>query len=565
MEVIDFDFDEPQPAIRLRPYQERMRSDIHAAFEKFNRVLAEACTGAGKTTLFAIITKDFVAKGGKVLVIVNRERLVNQAAGRIRKETGLEVDIEMAGENASPYAPVVVASVQTLMRVNRLTSFADNHFALVIADESHHALAAGWLRILNYFHYGSQSLQENWLPPEPGIPYEAKCKVLGVTATPDEKLGQFFEYAIDPYLLLQAVADGWLVKPVAKSIPLKIDLKGLRPGRTINGSDLKAEEVSEKLIPVIEALAEQIALLAADRKTIAFTPSVKCAQLLNEAVKRHGLNGIFVSGECLDVDEKTEAFVKAGKGTVLANCCLYCEGADFPDVDCVVVARATKSRAFFRQMVGRGTRVLPGIVDHLATPEERRAAIAASAKPDLLILDPLWISDRIPICDAFDLVTDKPEIKERMKEGGDGDLEEAEARAERDLIAALAKEARKHARRQARTIDPLAHAVSLGDSALADWKPETKWDLDPMTPGQRDFLEKQGVATDKIKYKGLASKIINRLLARMKMHLATPRQLSLMAQLGLDEQTCAVLTAEQATAAIDAALKERRMSNEIPA
>lgn len=558
LEVEDIDFgDEVAPSIRLRPYQQRMRDDIHLAFTKFNRVLAEAATGTGKTSLFGVITKDNAAQSGKTLVIVNRERLVRQAADRIRKETGLEVEIEMADEHASPYAPVVVASVQTLMRINRLTSFADNHFTLAVADECHHSLAAGWLRVLSYFHFGAESLAENWTQPEPGFPYEPKCKVLGVTATPDDKLGQFFEHAIDPYLLLEAVHDGWLVKPIAKSVPLKVDLKGLRAGRTINGSDLKAEEVAEKLIPVIEALAEQIAEIAADRKTIAFTPSVQCARLLNEAVKRHGLNGIFVSGECLDVDEKTEAFVKAGRGTVLSNCALYCEGADFPDVDCVVIARATKSRAFYRQMVGRGTRVLPGIVDGLQTADERRAAIAASAKPNLLILDPLWISDRIPICDAYDLVTDRPEIKEIMEKEGVTDLEEGEKKAERDLIAALAKEARKHARRQARTIDPLAFAASLGDSALANWQPETKWDTDPITAGQADFLRKQGIDPTPIKYKGLAQKIIGRVLLRMKTGLATPRQLSFLAQLGFTEDQTATMTQAQATAAIDAAKKAK--------
>lgn len=557
MLVEDIDFGDGPPAIRLRPYQERMRAEIHEGFRKYGRILAEAATGTGKTSLFAVITKDNVDAGGKTLVIVNRERLVNQAADRIRRETGLPVEIEMAGESASPYAPVVVASVQTLMRVNRLTSFADTHFSLVIADECHHALAAGWLRVLHYFHYGAQSLVDGWEPPPEGIPYEAKCRVLGVTATPDEKLGQFFQHAIKPYLLLQAVADGWLVKPIAKSIPLNVDLKGLRAGRTVNGSDLRPEDVTEKLIPVIEALAKQIAEVAADRKTIAFTPSVQCARLLNEAVIRNGLNGIFVSGECLDVDEKTEAFVRAGRGTVLSNCALYCEGADFPDVDCVVIARATKSVAFYRQMVGRGTRVLPGVVDGLETAEERRAAIAASAKPELLIVDPLWISDRIPICDAYDLVTDKAEIKERMKESGDVDLEESEKKAERDLIAALAKEARKHARRQARTIDPLAHAVSLGDAALASWTPEAKWDMDPITEGQADFLRKHGVNPDPLKYKGLAQKVIGRLIMRMKTGLATPRQLEFLAKLGFPEDKAATMTIEQATSAIDAAKKEK--------
>jgi len=561
MEVEDFEveFDSPSTGIILRDYQERQRQQIHKAWaDGYGRVLAEGATGTGKTTLFAAIARDNYNAGGKTLIIVNRERLVNQAAGRIRKETGLEVDIEMAGQHASPHSSIVVASVQTLMRVGRLTGFSDDHFSFVIADECHHSLAAGWRRILCYFHFGAQSLAEDWLMPEPGIPYEMKALILGVTATPDDDLGEIFQYAIDPYLLLQAVSDGWLVKPTMKSMALKIDLKGLRTGRSTNGSDFKPEDISEKLIPVIEALAQQIAEHASDRKTVAFTPSVECARMLADAVERQGLRGIFVSGECLDVDEKTEAFVTAGTGTVLCNCALYVEGADFPDVNCVVVARATKSRGFYRQMVGRGTRVLPGVVDGLPTPAERRAAIAASAKPDLLILDPLWIHERIEICEAYDLVTDKPAVKEAMKSAANPDLEEGERQAERDMLAALAKEARKHARKAAKTIDPLALAVSLGDAALANYVPENKWESEKPTPGQLQFIEKQGMKTDGITSKGLASKVIGRLLTRMKSHLATPQQLSLMKQLGLDEETCATLTIQEATATIDATLKAKR-------
>lgn len=569
MEVIDFDFDEPQPPLKfaLRGRQQEWVDALETDLQTLSRLLVVAPGGVGKSTVFAALAARFHAKGKRSLVLSNRDALVRQTAKRIANETGIEVEIEMGSSTASPYTPIVVASIQTLGRVNRLTSFADEHFGLVVADEAHFSVSEQWQRVLKYFHYGAMSLEEKWTPPIDGT-YEPKGAVVGFTATPDigtrRNLGEFYQKKSVNYSYLDAVREGWLVQPVQRSIPVKIDLRKYKASHTPHGADFRVEDLSEALIPIIEELAEQIAKEAADRKTIAFLPSVQCAKMMQDALSRRGMNSVYVTGECEDGDEKTDLFRSWGKNSVLCNAQIFNFGIDFPDVDCVAWLRATLSKAFYLQGLYRGTRVLPGIIDGLQTAEERRAAIASSAKKDLLILDPLFVSDRIDLLDVYDLFTDKPEVKQRMKETGDLSAEGA-LKAERDFIASLEKEARKHARRQARTIDPLAHAVSLGDSALADWKPETKWDLDPMTPGQRDFLEKQGVATDKIKYKGLASKIINRLLARMKMHLATPRQLSLMAQLGLDEQTCAVLTAEQATAAIDAALKERRMSNEIPA
>lgn len=859
----------PERAFRLRDYQQEWRANVTEDRKTFTRILGVAATGSGKTTLFACVASDeWHLRGKRTLVLENRDKLVRQTAKRIRDETGLEVDIEMADDHASPFAPVVVASVQTLCRDGRLTGFAENHFGLVVSDECfpggvavdgreirdvcigdfvnsfnhnsarvearrvtnvfkapartlvtvtlvngetvsctpehpffsvtqaeyvaanrltcddvvacitrygstnentsssdvrklraafhdqyaapepvcekrhegllhtdmpgclsvenefrengsnqseariekddgkqphgsprkqrenedhssgdgveancprrkrdgadgspaahgvgarvadgngdlhkekgrigipdllqggcresntegrcgggwiqpptpvpeisgrkegqsinffrvdrvevhkqgsgaksdamcrdgfvynlevegnnnyfangilvhncHHSLAKSFSKVLNYFHYGAGSLVTDWIAPVDGqyIPF---AHALGVTATPElgakQSLAEFYQKQSFSYQYLNAVRDGWLVPPVTKNIPLKIDLKGLRTGRTPNGSDFKPGELSERLIPVLEALADQIVAEASDRKGIVFVPSIECARLLADAITRKGLRGIFVSGECLDVDEKTQAFVDAGPGTFLCNACLYVEGADFPDVSCVIPARATKSVGFYKQQIGRGTRVLPGTVDHLPTADLRRAAIAASAKPNLLILDPLWISDRIDLCDAYDLFTDKPEVKAKMKVSGAAPTEATAEQAERDFIKALEKEAKKHARKSARTIDPLAWALSIGDAALANWVPETAWDSNPPTSGQVDFLRKHGIDCANIKYKGLASKIVGRVISRINLGLATASQLDFMHKLGLDEQKCATMTIREASALIDA-------------
>lgn len=566
MPSVEMDFGEPAAGLILRDYQIAAVTKVREGWATYSRQLLDMATGSGKTTIFSAIAAEQWESGRRTLILENRDALVRQTAKRIKDETGLDADIEMAGEHASPFAPVVVASVPTLCRENRLTGFSDEHFGLLVQDEAHHSLAASFQKVVNYFHYGATSLIENWTPPVDGS-YTPKAKLLGVTATPElansRSLGETYQAVAFQYQLIEAVRDGWLVPVLTQNIPLKIDIRGLRPGRTPNGSDLKAEEIAERLVPVLEALAKQICAICADRKTIAFVPSVECARILAAAIDRNGLRGIFVSGQCLDVDEKTEEYRGAGPGTVLCNCALYVEGADFPDTSCVVVSRATKSTGFFRQMIGRGTRVLPGTVDGLATAEERRAAIAASLKPDLLILDPLWVSDRIDLCDAYDLFTDKPEIKERMKAAG-APSEESAREAERDFIKALEKEAKKHARKAARVINPLDWAISLGDAKLASWVPQSPWESNPMTPGQKAFLEKQHVDTSKIQFKGLAQKVIGILLTRMKLNLATPLQLDFMHKLGVDDLRASKLTQAEARAVIDRTLAEKRATAPSP-
>ncbi len=508
------------------------------------------------TTLFAALAARAHQSGLRTLVLENRDRLTRQTADRIRKETGIEVDVEMGDDHASPFAPIVVGSVQTLGRVNRLTSFADNHFGLIVPDEAHFSLAPQWARILRYFHYGAESLEESWKEPAADT-YTPKAKVVGFTATPDigerKNLGEFYQHRSVNYSYLEAVNDGWLVGAEQKSIPVKVDLRKA----TTSGNDLRTSDLSQALVPVIEELAKQVVIEAKNRKTIAFLPSVECARLMTEALNRLGMKAIFVSGECFDADDKTDEFVASGPGTVLCNAVLYTYGVDFPDVDCIAWFRATISRAFYIQGIYRGTRVLPGVIDGLNTAEERKAAIARSKKKKLLILDPLFVSDRIDLLDIYDLSTDKPEVKAAMKAAGDATPAGAE-KAERDFLATLAKEAKKHERKMARTINPIAWALSIGDAALANYVPQAPWESAPPTPGQIGWLKQQRIDTSLIKYKGLANKIITRVRARQDLNLATPHQLSLMHKLGLDEQTCATLTAREASAVIDQRIADKK-------
>jgi len=351
------------------------------------------------------------------------------------------------------------------------------------------------------------------------------------------------------------VNDGWLVPAVAVMEPLPANLKGLRATRTPNGSDYNPTEVAERLIPIIEELAKQIVRLASDRKTMAFMPSINTARMLAEAINRNGLRAIFVSGECLDRDSKTEDFVSHGPGIVLTTAALYTEGFDVPDVDCVF-AGITKSRSYYIQKVGRATRALRGLLDGLNTAEERKAAIAASAKRDFLIIDPFCRIDDIDLCDSYDLFCDKPEVKERMKELGPPSAESAQA-ALRDFVKTLEKEARKAARKKARVIDPLKFALMVGDSLLANYVPETLGDRMPPTPGQIAFLQRQHVDTSKVVCKGYAHKLIGRIMARHSLHKASYEQLKFLKILGLPEDQACELSMAEASATIDA-LKQRR-------
>ena len=81
-----------------------------------------------------------------------------------------------------------------------------------------------------------------------------------------------------------------------------------------------------------------------------------------------------------DERRKVLADFAAGKIQVVCNCGVLTEGFDDPGVEVIIMGRPTKSRSLYSQMVGRSTRPLPGVVDGPETADERKAAIAASAR-----------------------------------------------------------------------------------------------------------------------------------------------------------------------------------------
>jgi hypothetical protein len=139
--------------------------------------------------------------------------------------------------------------------------------------------------------------------------------------------------------------------------------------------------------------------IAEGRPTIVFCASVEHAHHAAELWQQAGYTAAALDGE---TDNRTRYETlrefQDGRLQVLCNCALFTEGMDAPRCACIVHLRPTKSWNLYVQMTGRGTRTLPGIVDGLLEPDERRAAIAASDKRDCIVLDMVDISGTHELC-----------------------------------------------------------------------------------------------------------------------------------------------------------------------
>lgn len=503
-----------------RGYQVTCHENIEAAWaEELKRLLVVMATGTGKTCLFSMVADRVVATGGRVLILAHTDELITQAVEKLHMVSSIRAGIEKAERRGSRHDSVVVSSIQTLSRPIRLLGWAKDHFSLIIFDEAHRAASASWGKILAHF---------------------SNANFIGVTATPDrgdeKSLGEIFQKCVFDYGLIEAVRDGYLVRPVAQTIPLNVDMRGVKLKKGADGSDLDPAEVARRLDPFLEEIATKLILHAGNRKTLIYLPSVDTAIALAKKMQSRGVSADFVSGDrerCPDRLFRMERFRQGGI-QFLANCSLLIEGFDDPSISCIAPLRATRIRSLLAQMFGRATRPLPGLVDGLATADERRAAIAASAKPDALLLDFLFLTDRLDLARPAHVIASKPEVAKEMLKQPNGDLLDAEEQAERDLLLSLATEAARHKKKTGRLFDPLAVAISAGEESLRDYKPEQAWEAMPVTDDQAQRLRALGGDPDKCPDSGAAARVLTSLTRRRDAGLCTPKQMLFLKKMGID-------------------------------
>lgn len=487
---------------KLRPYQQQARDRIHAEWDAgHTRTLLVLPTGTGKTIVFASVAADQVRAGDRVLILAHRGELLEQAADKLQRSTGLVSAVEKAESTClDSWFRVVVGSVQTLQRTARLERFPQDYFGTIIIDEAHHAITDGYRRILDYF---------------------SGAKVLGVTATPDRgdmrNLGEVFDSLAFEYKLTDAIKEGYLCKIMAQTIPLQLDITSV----TMSGGDYAVGDLGTALDPYLEQIAAEMARRCKSRKTVVFLPLIKTSQKFRDLLNTYGFRAAEVNGQSDDRRQVLADF-DAGKYNVLCNSMLLTEGWDCPSVDCVVVLRPTKVRSLYSQMVGRGTRLSPG-------------------KTDLLLLDFLWMTDRHELCRPADLVCEDRTVARQMTEtlaesGCPEDIEEAAAQASEDVVAqreeALAKQLEEQRRKKAKLVDPLQYEMSIQAEDLAGYVPTFGWEAGPPSEQQTAALEKLGILPDAVESAGKAALLLDRLNKRRDEGLTTPKQIRCLEKYG---------------------------------
>lgn len=330
-------------SIILRDYQKEAISNVISKKESgiTKQVIALPC-GTGKTVIFSALAKHFNVK---TLVLAHRDELLTQAHDKFKK-VWPRVSIGYCNaKKMDIQKKILIGSVASCCREKRLSKLKNVGIKLIIVDEAHHSLAKSYRKIIN-------TLNADLL--------------VGVTATPErgdkQALGQIFDEIVFSRTISQMIKEGWLCPVQARKISTTTNLDDV----PIRLGDFALDEL-DKTINIQERnklIVDKYKEHADRRKSIAFCSSVHHCQELAGEFKKQGLKAEAVYGDM--PQNKRKLFLKnltKGKLDVVTSCGVLTEGFDEPSVDCIIMARPTKSRPLYIQCIGRGLRNHPGKKD----------------------------------------------------------------------------------------------------------------------------------------------------------------------------------------------------------
>lgn len=473
--------------MKLRDYQENAVQGILAVWKSARSALAVLPTGCGKTIVFAELIRRTMTAGSHAMILAHREELITQAADKVKAVTGFESEIEMGERKVVGFMgnlpPVVVSSIQTQITSDRMQKFDPKDFNVLVVDEAHHVTSPSYRKCIDYYMNGNPD-----------------CRLLGVTATPDRAdelaLGSVFEKVAASYDVADAIRDGWLVPVEQRLVTVgSLDFSKIKT----TAGDLNQGELAQVMEDErnLHEIAAPVLDILKGRRAIIFATSVKQAERLAEILNRGSetRQADWLCGKT-PKEARHQKLADFSNGLIryMVNVGVLTEGFDDAGVEAVVMARPTKSRALYAQMIGRATRPAAEIAGRLGDADAagRQSMIAASSKPSCLVLDFAGNSGRHKLITSADILGGKypDEVVERAKKKArEGQV---------DVTAALEEAAADYEeveRRKAAAAERRKAIVATAPYCLTRINPFDVYGLVPVSvkPGEppRRFSEKQ--------------------------------------------------------------------------
>ncbi len=357
-----------------RYYQQTaINRTLEAIAKDRNRILLVMATGTGKTyTAFQIMWRLWKAKKKKrILFLADRNILVDQARLNDFKYFGevmTKISARVVDKSFEVYLALYQAVSGTEEAMNVYKQFSPEFFDLIFVDECHRGSAAedsAWRAILEYFKPATQ---------------------IGLTATPKETVDisnrDYFGEPVYSYSLKQGIEDGFLAPYKVIRIEIDRDIDGWRPHE--GQKDAYGYEIPDEVYYgvdfdktlVIEERTQLAARLVTEhlkqtnrmQKTILFCRDIQHAEEMRRALINENGDLFFqnhkyilrITGDSPDGKRELDSFIDPNEPypVLVTTSKLLGTGVDTQTVQLIVIDSIVNSMTEFKQMIGRGTRVV---------------------------------------------------------------------------------------------------------------------------------------------------------------------------------------------------------------
>ena len=309
-------------------------------------------TGSGKSVVLAALARRMVETGGRALVLSHVAELIAQDAAACIRQLGPDaVGIFSAGlDLRQTDRAVTVASIQSVYRQAPLLGPQD----LVLVDEAHLINPEGGTGMYRSL---LADLQKTGPAPLIGLTATPFRLASGRLDRPWKDQPPLFDRIVHEVGICELIADGYLVRPIAKSTRARLKADGVAVRQ---GEFMAAElQAAVNVDAINRAIVTEVIKKGRDRRSwLVFAAGVAHAHALTGLLRDAGIPAAAIDGTTPSAERKAIiADFKRGEIRALVSMNVLTTGFDAPTVDLIALCRPTLSPGLHVQMIGRGTRL----------------------------------------------------------------------------------------------------------------------------------------------------------------------------------------------------------------
>jgi superfamily II DNA or RNA helicase len=331
---------------KLYPYQEEAVEKIYnrlAELPDNSNLLFQLPTGGGKTIIFSEIAKRYIAKKKKKVLILTHRIELSQQTSDVLSDIGIPNMVINSTIKVLPRNDEHLAYTALIETLNNRLHDEDNldflnDIGLVIVDEAHNN---SFRKVFKHFN---------------------EVNILGVTATPlssNKKLPLYDTY--DDIIIGQSISSLIESSFLCEGITYTYDvnLSSLKVGYTGEFTTASLELLYSN--PYMQGkLVQAYEEAALGTKTLIFNSGIISSRMVYEAFKKKNYPVKHLDSTFSDRERhETLDWFHNTKDAILTSVSILTHGFDEPDVETIILNRATKSLTLYHQMIGRGSRITP--------------------------------------------------------------------------------------------------------------------------------------------------------------------------------------------------------------